>query len=71
MKSRLLLAFLLSIFAGLQTIKAQEAYAVYTDNNTTLTFYYDTERSSRTGTTYDLNVESQIPGWTVRERDNR
>ena len=30
---------------------AQEAYAVYTSENTTLTFYYDTQRSSRPGTT--------------------
>ena len=32
---------------------AQEAYAVYTPENTTFTFYYDNERSSRPGTTYD------------------
>lgn len=38
------------------TASAQEAYAVYTEDNTTLTFYYDTQRSSRTGTTYDLNT---------------
>ncbi|MBO7463566.1 MAG: InlB B-repeat-containing protein, partial [Bacteroidales bacterium] len=32
---------------------AQEAYAVY--DGGTLTFYYDNNRASRTGTTYDLN----------------
>ena len=37
-----------------------EAYACYTPSNTTLTFYYDEYRSSRTGTTYDL---ARWPGW--------
>ena len=40
-----------------------EAYACYTPSNTTLTFYYDTQRSSRPGTTYDLNTGSNDPGW--------
>ena len=42
---------------------AQEAYACYTPENTTLTFYYDTQRSSRTGTTYSLNKDYDDPGW--------
>ena len=44
---------------------AQEAYAVYTSDNMTLTFYYDSERSSRTGTTYDLNDGDIEPGWVT------
>ena len=40
-----------------------EAYACYTADNTTLTFYYDILRSTRTGTTYDLNTGSNDPGW--------
>jgi surface protein len=40
-----------------------EAYACYTPSNTTLTFYYDNQRSSRTGTTYDLNTGNNNPGW--------
>ena len=40
-----------------------EAYACYTPSNTTLTFYYDKQRSSRTGTTYDLNMGKDIPSW--------
>ena len=40
-----------------------EAYACYTPSNTTLTFYYDNQRSSRTGTTYDLNTGTNITGW--------
>ena len=42
-----------------------EPYACYTPSNTTLTFYYDTERSSRTGTTYDMNGEFELPGWIM------
>ena len=42
---------------------AAEAYANYTSSNTTLTFYYDNYRSSRSGTTYDLNTGSNDPGW--------
>ena len=42
---------------------AVEAYACYTSSNTTLTFYYDNQRSSRTGTTYDLNTGNYSPGW--------
>jgi surface protein len=42
---------------------AQEAYAVYTTDNTTLSLYYDTQRSSRPGTTYDLNTGYNYPDW--------
>ena len=42
---------------------AAEAYACYTSSNTTLTFYYDSQRSSRTGTTYDLNTGGNKTGW--------
>ncbi len=42
---------------------AQQAYACYTPSNATLTFYYDNNRSSRTGTTYDLNTDDYPPGW--------
>ena len=34
---------------------AQEAYACYTSGNTTLTFYYDNQRSTRSNT-YNLNT---------------
>ena len=48
---------------GYFTEKGPEAYACYTSSNTTLTFYYDGQRSSRTGTTYDLNTGSNNAGW--------
>ena len=49
-----------SNFSNILPIGADEAYACYTPSNTTLTFYYDTQRSIRPGTTYDLN---NWPGW--------
>ena len=47
----------------LTSIHPAEAYACYTPSNTTLTFYYDDQRGSREGTTYDLNTGSYYPGW--------
>ena len=42
---------------------AAEAYACYTPDDSTLTFYYDNLRSTRTASTYDLNTESTAPEW--------
>lgn len=42
---------------------AQQAYACYTESDNTLTFYYDNNRSSRPGTTYDLNTGSNDTEW--------
>ena len=47
------------------TSYAPEAYACYTPSNTTLTFYYDNQRSSRAGTTYDLNTDANYPDWEI------
>ena len=59
----------LAVFAAALTsalsINAQEPYAVYTSDNTTLTFYYDNDRSSRPGTTYDLNAATPEPAWVT------
>ena len=46
-------------------VSAQEAYAVYTADNTTLSFYYDNDRGTRTGTTYGLNDGPSDPGWVT------
>ncbi|MBR5697300.1 MAG: leucine-rich repeat protein [Prevotella sp.] len=45
------------------TASAQEAYACYTSSNTTLTFYYDNLRSTRTGSTLLLNTGTDAPKW--------
>jgi len=50
-------------YPGYFTAYGAEAYACYTPGNTTLTFYYDSQRSSRTGTTYDLNTGNNDTGW--------
>ena len=44
-------------------VRAQEAYACYTLDNTTLTFYYDDDRNIRPGTTYFLNTDNNDAGW--------
>ena len=51
-------------FANIEEMDPEpsEPYVVY--NNGTLTFYYDNQRSSRTGTTYDLNEGNERPGWS-------
>ena len=38
-------------------------YAVYTPENTTLTFYYDEQRRHRPGTSYSLNTRYDDPEW--------
>ena len=48
---------------GYLSERLPEAYACYTPENTTLTFYYDKQRSTREGTTYDLNTDSDDPIW--------
>ena len=62
---RLLLTILVlvAMTAGVQTMKAQEAYAVYTSGNKTLTFYFDKQRSSRAGEAFAVNNEVGIPEW--------
>ncbi|MBR5685587.1 MAG: BspA family leucine-rich repeat surface protein [Muribaculaceae bacterium] len=55
----LLLLLLLTSLAA----RAAEAYACYTPDNTTLTFYCDDLRESRDGTTYDLTTDYNGPGW--------
>ncbi len=64
-KNNLLLRFAVLVTALMCTLgaSAQDAYACYTSLNTTLTFYYDNDRSSRTGTTYDLNTGYNYPDW--------
>ena len=48
---------------GYLSYVAPQAYACYTAENTTLTFYHDYYRSGRTGTTYGLNDSAIEPGW--------
>ena len=43
--------------------EAQEAYAVFTEADSTLTFFYDELRNTHSGTTYDLNTGANTPDW--------
>lgn len=52
---------LVAFASGMKVMAADESYAVY--NNGVLMFYHDSKRSSRTGTSYDLNTGSNNPGW--------
>ena len=63
--SNLLLRMVVLVAAVICAISADaaEAYACYTSSNTTLTFYYDNQRSSRPGTTYDLKTSWNAPDW--------
>ena len=49
---------------GYFTEIVREAYAVVSTDGTTLTFYYDTMKESRTGTKYDLPWTGTYPGWS-------
>ena len=49
----------------LSDLNAPEGYACYTPSNTTLTFYYDTQRRSREGTIFVLNTAENYPLWFV------
>lgn len=49
--------------AGSLPMAAQEAYAVLTEADYTLTFYYDNLRSTRPGTKYDMPTTGATPGW--------
>ena len=69
MNRKILLKALALLACMLCTLSAAaaEAYAVYTASNTTLTFYFDNLKNSRTGTKYSLNTGDNNPDWY---RDN-
>lgn len=59
-----LLPLLLLLVAVVQSTQAQEPYAVLSDNNTKLTFYYDTNKESRNGMSVEPFSYSNMPGWS-------
>ena len=67
MKRPLLLKLLILLACLMPSLSAAaaEAYACYTPSNTTLTFYYDNLRGTRTGTTYDTDNTGNSPGWAT------
>ncbi len=65
MKRNIALFFLslLGLTAQPAQAVAKEAYAVVSPDGTTLTFYFDENKSSRQGTAYELNVGKDYPKW--------
>ena len=55
---------LVAMASGMKVMAAEkEAYAVFTSGNSTLSFYYDDQRSEREGDKYSLNTGKNDPGW--------
>lgn len=53
---------LVAMFMGTK-VMAKEAYAVLSDDGKTLTFRYDSSKSSYGDKAYDLNEGNNLPGW--------
>ena len=58
-----LAALLFMLMAAASASAQKKAYAVYTSNDNTLTFYYDNQMSSRPGSKYGLDYEFDTPQW--------
>ena len=60
----ILLTLLLTLMGALSaSAQTKEAYALLSTDAKTLTFYYDNQKSSRQGMTYELNTVNNPPGW--------
>lgn len=55
------LVLLLVVLLAPKAVTAQEIYAVLSSDETTLTFYYDTKKDSRSGTVYEYVESSSWP----------
>lgn len=62
---------LLTVLVAIATrVMAQEAYAVYNDDdpdNRVMTFYYDDQRENRQDSTYSLNTAEGYPEWLLNK----
>lgn len=70
-----LFAIAIMLMAALPTqAQKNEAYVVVSDDGATLTFYYDAQKSSRTGTVYGIKetrYQGRCPAWAgVPEANN-
>ena len=70
MKRNIALFFLslLGLTAQPAQAVAKEAYAVVSPDGTTLTFYFDENKSSRQGTAYELKLGKDYPKWVRLSR---
>jgi len=64
MKRKLFILF--ALLASAVGMKAQEAYAVVSEDKTTLTFYYDNNKNLQKGTVHKLNSGHEFPDWNDR-----
>lgn len=55
--------FLFVMLANIVGMRAQEAYAVLSEDGKTFSFYYDNNKDSKGGTTYELKHGSENPVW--------
>ncbi len=68
MKRIITLIMVLAAIATGTRLMAQEAYAVYTSSDNTLTFYYDSDKNGKDGVVYDLNMDGFTPEWINDKR---
>ena len=62
-----LFAIMLLLLVTLQSTYAQTAYAILSDDNTTLTFYYDSNKEEREGGIVNVNSTG---GWNIHDSKN-
>ena len=63
MKRQLITMILLLLVVAIQGIRAQEPYATLSSDNTTLTFYYDNQKSERGGMSVGPFSLANNPSW--------
>ncbi len=62
-KKQIILLSIIVLSSITTNTRAQEAYVEMSQDLTTLTFYYDTQKANRKGTVYQLNKGYAIPKW--------
>ena len=62
-----LITIIAALILSATSASAQEAYALMSTDSTTLTFYYDTQKATREGTAFEMNVGDSIPHWLFQE----
>lgn len=64
---KLTLTILAFCMAGIQNVSASRAYAVFNSNK--LTFYYDDDMGSRTGSIFTINENNLVQAWTELDQN--
>ena len=61
-----LITIIAAIILSATSASAQEAYVTESKDGKTLTFYYDTQKSARQDSVYEVNAADTIPSWIKR-----